>query len=411
MEPIKRHFYVCLLLSGTFFIIYVIYCYRWLDCLLSRIVFQAKAFVVNASRDRRRANKIITQVLLRLDAIEKQQDKVMEDLRKYLNERVEDTVQQLSEYLQSEKVVARFISWSLDEVPKNAFSWEETEYEIQKVLSSRFQEVITEWEEINNAFANARRDLLQHFQQSYNFFEEQLQNLQTGLTTDGFFEIHHPGRPWITRKVVGVSFLLVAGIGIHVAMFSHTSLVDKMLLIYAAIHGDMLLKDDFRRQGRYESNKCLEMAKMSLDYLAAAARKDKLKFVLQGKFKQAELCLGQIESRIPELIQADKMLYEELIVEKRTKEEVQDLYRPIMHQGSEFRGKLMEFGIKEVCAADVRPEELDWKEDSSSLLGRGVYQGTMSRNGNIETVALKVCSGVLDARNACSVMEEVETLR
>ena len=370
--------------------------------------------MVNASRDREKANGRMTQTLLRLDAIEKLQDKVMADLQKYLDERVEETVQQLSEYLSSERVIARFSSWSLDEVPKTRPCWEETEYDIQKVLLSRFQEIIEEWEERNKVFENTRRNLLQYFQESYNLFEEQLRNLQTGITADGFVEIYHPGRPWMTRKVVGFGFLLFATVGLHLITFSQSTFEDKLFMVGAAICGDMLLIDDWRRQKKYGGNQCSEMAKMASNYLAAAARKDKLKLVVQGKFKQAELCLKQIKSRIPEMIQADKMLYKELIVEKRTEEEVHDLYRPMMDQGSDLRGKLMEFGIKEVCAADVSPEELEWKEDSSSLLGNGafgaVYQGTMSRNGNIQTVALKVFSDVLDARNACSLMEKVETL-
>ena len=109
IQPVKGHFYVCFLTLGNiFFIMYVIYCCRWLDYLLSRIVFQAKAFVMNACRDREKAREMITQILHRLDAIDKQQDKVMADLRKYLKERIDDTVQRLSKYLLSAEVIARF---------------------------------------------------------------------------------------------------------------------------------------------------------------------------------------------------------------------------------------------------------------------------------------------------------------
>jgi len=60
----------------------------------------------------------MTQILLRLAFIEKQQDDVMEDLKKYLKKRENDALEKLSKHLSSEEVEARFTSWTLDEVPR-----------------------------------------------------------------------------------------------------------------------------------------------------------------------------------------------------------------------------------------------------------------------------------------------------
>ena len=352
----------------------VFYGYRWLNYLLSRIEFQAKAFVMNASRDREKAREKITQILLRLDAIETQQDKVMADLRKYLKKRTDETVQQLSEYLSSEEVKDRFTTFGYLTI------FSEQSHSVTSLLSTRLQEIIQEWEEEHRVFANARRDLLQYFKQQVRFVEEQLLKLQIGTTADGLvnFYLHIMGWAW------------------HFDMLLYCPYYPTGILSHLIVPG-------------------IVMKILASDYLAAATCEDNLVFMVQLQFQQAELFLKQIESRIPELIQADKMLYEELIDESRTSKELQEIYQPIMEQGSEFRGQLMEFGIKEVCGVDVSAEELDWKEDYSSLLGSGafgaVYQGTMSRNRNVKTVALKVCGDVLDARNACSLMEEVETLR
>ena len=76
---------------------------------------------------------------------------------------------------------------------------------------------------------------------------------------------------------------------------------------------------------------------------------------------------------------------------------------------------VQKFGINEILVPDIANEELHWKEDRPSLIGKGtfatVYHGTITRNGNVETVALKVCGGALDVQNACILVEEVETLR
>ena len=366
--------------------------YRWLNYLLSQIEFQAKAFVMNASRDREKAREKITQIILRLDAIEKQQDKVMADLRKYLKERTDETVQQLSEYLSSEEVKSRFTTWTYPEIPGRHLTFLRlVTARVRILLRSRFEEIIQEWEEEHRVFTNARRDLLQYFQQRYSFVEEQLQKFQIAATADGLVEVHIPIRLW--------DWYLLEGFGTTQLLLKVSDMVDIMLSVKSS----------------YRTKKCLEFSLLAADYLATATHEDNLVSIVQKQFKHAELFLKQIESRIPELIQADKMLYRELLDESRTKKEVQDLYRPTMDRGTEFRGRLMEFGIKEVCAVDVSAEELEWKEDYSSLLGSGafgaVYQGTMSRDRNAKTVALKVCSHVLDARNACSLMKEVETLR
>ena len=57
-------------------------------------------------------------------------------------------------------------------------SWQGTENPIMKTLSRRLRDIIEQWEVDNKVFSNTRESLLKHFQQRYNFVEEQLRNLQ-----------------------------------------------------------------------------------------------------------------------------------------------------------------------------------------------------------------------------------------
>ena len=137
---------------------------------------------------------------------------------------------------------------------------------------------------------------------------------------------------------------------------------------------------------------------------------------MKDQLKEAKLCLKQIEARIPELIQVDKMLLEQLRDEGRSKEEIKELYQPIMDEASDIRGHLAVFALNGTRAIDIRSEELDWKEEVSSHLGSGsfaaVYQGKMRRQGEEgQTVALKVYRKELDSHNAIPIMEEVELFR
>ena len=384
--------------------------YRWLDYLLSRIIFQAKAFVKNASRAREEVVQKINQILLRLVSIEKQQTLVMADLKKYLKTREDAALLCLSVYLSSEEVKTRFTSWTLDEVPKAERSWEVTENQIRKVLSRRLREIIEQWEEDNQVFANARDSLVQHFQQRYNFVEEQLRNLQGAVTADNVdVPQNNPNDFGFTlgEKVV---------IGVTSPVWFPLGLV--ALVIGVPVVGVMAIKEkleDRKHLKKYEADKCAFMAKESAEYLDAANNDYQLRSFVEDQLEDARLCLKQIEARIPELIQADKVLCDELIDERRSKKEIEDLYQPIMDEGSCVRGQLAVFGILEVRTNDITSEELVWKENTSSRLGCGmfgaVYQGTMRRHGVVQPVALKVCNDVLDDKNASDIMAEVELLR
>ena len=109
------------------------------------------------------------------------------------------------------------------------------------------------------------------------------------------------------------------------------------------------------------------------------------------------------------------MLCNQLRDETRSQQDIRKRYQPIMDEGSHLRGRLAEFGFKEVRVTDISGDNLNWKEDTSSCLGCGafgaVYQGVMKREEKSYTVALKVYNEVLNAKNASLFMAEVQMLR
>lgn len=364
----------------------------------------------NASKGREKVGKEIKAILSRLDSIDKQQNKVIKDLHEYLDERADGAMQELSKYISPGEVKERFTKWTLDEVPKAESPWEVTENQITKVLSNRIHEFIQQWEEDNRVLANARESLVRHFQEQYNLVEDQLRNLQGAVTSDNLDvqTICDPEASLTMTEMVTIAVTSPIWFPIGLAV----------LVLGAPFVGIMAVKDkvqDTMRLKKYEEDKCAFMAEISADYLAESIEEEKLREYVQDQFKEAVVCLKQIEARLPELIQADKLLYQQLTDETRSKKEIQDLYQPIVDEGSKLRGQLAVFGISEVRAVDISTEVLEWKEDSSSQLGRGaigaVYQGTMRTHGEVQTVALKVCNEVLQAKNASKIMAEVELLR
>ena len=69
---------------------------------------------------------------------------------------------------------------------------------------------------------------------------------------------------------------------------------------------------------------------------------------VRDQLRDAALCLKQIETRIPELIEADKLLCEQLLEEKRSKKDVKDTYVPMLDAASEIRGRLAVLDLKRI---------------------------------------------------------------
>ena len=368
---------------------------------------------MNASRDRGKVDKQMRGIIDRLKSIEEKQSEVVLDLHQWLKKTVNDTFHKLRTYLLSEEVKARFTSWTLDEVPRSEDNWVLTRNQISKVLSRRFQEFIEQWEEDNKVFANARESLVQHFQTRYNYVEGQLRNLQSAITADkkdvpeNLTELSDSDFSLGEKVLIGVTspiwvpLGIVAGLVIGVPVLGIKALKSKL--------------EDRKKLQTYKKDKCTFMSEMSALYLEDVIEEKSLKPFVNEQMKEAEVCLQQIQARLPELIEADKMLCNQLRDETRTQEEITERYQPILDEASLLRGRLAVFGFEEVRATDIKTTNLTWSENSSSHIGRGafsnVYTGEMKRNGNLYTVALKVYNEVLDVKNACNFMAEVQILR
>ena len=118
--------------------------FSWLHRFVTTIVIHAKVFLENASNTHDDINQKMEKVIHRLDVMKRGQKKVIQDLQASFNEKVDTILYQLSKYLFSEEVTARFTSWSENEFPDQYISalTPEVVEKIDTLLSSRFQEVV-----------------------------------------------------------------------------------------------------------------------------------------------------------------------------------------------------------------------------------------------------------------------------
>ena len=364
-------------------------------------------FVVNASRSNEEINQKMKEINHRLQAIGKDQKKVVRDLHGSFDDKVNGVVQQLCEYLSSKEVTEEFTSQSWDEFPylDDLAGWKEAEEEITTVLSSQFQEIVKRWEEENQVFANARLFLMSMFENCYDGVQFELQNLQSDATGIGIsekktFRFHFS----IARK----AFMKIRSVTVGTLLF----IADKIDEVFDSELGYSV--GDF-----CEFDEESFMKKASMNFLAKRRKNKELRRFVKDKLRVAEQYLDQIEERLPALVEADRELYEQLsrklLEETRVEKKTKARYQPIFVDGSQLRDQLALFGITDVCVVKIDQEELDWKEEMSSRLGSGafaaVYKGTMRRREEVTTVALKVCNGELNADNASEIMQEMKILR
>ena len=384
---------------------------RWLDYLLARMALHTKAFIRNSSKDRKNMIDRMMFITDRLQGIERQQGTVSKELQSYLEKKTDDAVTTLSRYLKSAEVMQQFSSWTLDDAPKTEESWELTQNYIQKALMNRLQETIEEWEEKNQVFSDARASLIQYFQERFSYVVGQLRTLEESVLAGD--AANSAGGPLASddfsvaeKVIIGVTSPIWVPVGLVV------------LVVSVPVVGAIAVKEkmeNWNKTRQYNQDKCAFMAKASLEFLDEAAEEELLELFVMEQLKEAQVFLKQVLDRIPQLIEEDKMLCQQLRDETRSKKEVEDLYKPLHERSVQIRDEMALFGIKEVRTMDISCDDLEWQDHAP--LGRGafatVYRGKLKIQGEDKPVdvAVKVWSEELNESTASGFLSEAETLR
>ena len=377
--------------------------FRWLHQFLSWISYRATSFSINASTAKNKAQEEMQRIRRRLDVLTERQNKDLIDLRRRMDNTVHEAVQTLIAYLKSDGVRERFSNWTQDEVPE---TYDEIRSgKINQIFQKRLRDVIDEWEEYQ--FKNNKESLLQQIRHSFGFLEGQLHGLR-GNVTGGFFSVpsidalpervSFPGRAFVKISWFFNNWLNPFRLSSHPGFLPPDSQAS-----WEEIERNYLWWSSDRRD---------TMKKLSIKYLSKATEESVLEPLVKSSLEKAEQCLRAIETVIPEQIEADKRLVEELSGEKHL-EEIKN-YQLILHDALNIAEEVAFFGLREAGAANICSEWLDWNQGSYHL-GVGefstVYRGKMTRHGQEQVVALKVFQEVRLAKTASRVIQEANQLR
>ena len=375
------------------------------------MALHTKAFIRNSSEDRKNVIDRMKFITDRLQSIERQQGTVSKELQSYLENKTDHAVSTLSRYLKSSEVIEQFSLWTLDDVPNTEESWELTKNYIQKALMRRLQEKIEEWEEKNHIFSDARASLIQYFQERFSYVVGQLRTLEESVLAGD--AANSAGGPLASddfsvaeKVIIGVTSPIWVPVGLVV------------LVVSVPVIGAIAVKEkleNWNKTRQYNKDKCAFMAKASREYLKETAEEQHLKSFVMEQLKEAQVCLKQVLDRIPQLIEEDKMLCQQLRDENRSKKEVEDFYQPLHERSVKIRDEMALFGIKEVRTMDISCDDLEWQDYAP--LGKGafaaVYRGKLKMRGKDKPVdvAVKVWNEELNEDTASDILSESEILR
>ena len=374
-----------------------LFVFRWLFKLFSRIFFQAKVFVVKASKSPETIKRL-AKPLNGLEAIEKDQGKVIKDLRKRFEVQVDSVVLQLARHLLSDDIKICFREWFKEDAPDKDASWKEVEENVNAAFYRRFLEIVDQWEEENKMFSTTSISLMEQFQNHVNDVEFKLENVQREAADDD------SSNPYKVAFRIKVSLWQKAIWNIKNITLD---VIGRIIRLWLKAPIDESIKRDIQAS---------DVKLLYTDLLEGVSKvtltdsiKKKLKPFVEGKLKDVKLYLDRVEARLQELIEADRRLYEQVSKQPASH------WLVFRDEVKQHRDQLAKFGLSEVCAVKIDREDLEWREEGSSCLGRGasgaVYQGKMKKDGEVKIVALKVWNEALDAANAKEIMEEMKNLR
>ena len=375
------------------------------------MALHTKAFIRNSSEDRKNVIDRMKFITDRLQSIERQQGTVSKELQSYLENKTDHAVSTLSRYLKSSEVIEQFSLWTLDDVPNTEESWELTKNYIQKALMRRLQEKIEEWEEKNHIFSDARASLIQYFQERFSYVEGQLRMLEGSVLAgdavgSGSGPLASDDFSVAEKVIIGVTSPIWVPVGLVV------------LVVSVPVVGAIAVKEkleNWNKIRQYNKDKCAFMAKASQEYLNEVVQEQHLRPFVMEQLKEARVCLKQVLDRIPQLIEEDKMLCQQLRDENRSKKEVEDFYQPLHERSVKIRDEMALFGIKEVRTMDISCDDLEWQDYAP--LGKGafaaVYRGKLKMRGKDKPVdvAVKVWNEELNEDTASDILSESEILR
>ena len=384
-------------------------------------------FINNIHADEIAARERLESVMERLEKLHNEQESVMGELRVHLEINVRNVVEELISFLKRRDVVEMFSTWDEDKLPDDEGSWEVIEAGITKLVKTRLQTMIQEWEEEQKKFAEVCTSVISFFLHKYSYLAKELHGLEGKVSQelaptkereegveDQLFKLLDMEVTLVDKIKLGVMlpFLIPAAL-VGVALAIPATLVTLPVLGLKAV---IDIIQDKKQKRKYLKNRREFVKAVSLKCLEKVSTLEALQPLIQEQLMQVTSSLHFIERRIPMLIEADMQLCQQLIREEQNKRDVEATYKPKKQECERLRGRLALVGALEIRNMEIAWTDIDWDaiEDVflQKILPPGIYNGRITKNGDpSRPVNLKVNEEVLTTSNVTECLAADRALR
>ena len=350
----------------------------------------------------------IKKVMSGMQELKRSQGRKFDELSQHQLDKFLAIIKKLDTHFKSEGTIKKFCEWSIDEAPAALATWQETKSQALEYVSERTHQFIQQWEDDKREFKNAQDSLIQYCTVKYNVMAEEICKVEEQAFLDETeasvsqdlkqsSSRKSPTPTWLKKGLASVV------IGSPLAFCKLGTIKEKMT------HYKTKLES-------YNDNPCGYMSKRSHKCLKVIASQDHLITFITKQLEDSVQFLKQIKERIPQLRESCEQFYQQLLENKRSKTEIQEIYEPLMEHIRLLQRNLIIYSVSEVKKSDFTDGELKCNEKWESIIGEGsfstVYKGVLSREGQPEIkVALKRYREPVATKNVWHFVDEERALR
>ena len=364
-------------------------------------------FLKAAKMSHQETEKEIKRVMSRMQELKSSQERRFDELSQHQSQIFQEIIGKLVAHFKSEETIKRFCEWSIGETPAASETWRETKSKALEYVSERTQQFVQQWEYDKGEFKKAQDSLIQYCTEKYDVMAEEICKVEDQAFLDET-EADVSQDEDVTQsnsRKSSVPLWLRQGLAsvVVASPLAFSTIAAKVMKITPHKTKLESYNDDPRRYMSKRSRKCLKVI----------STQDHLLPFINTQLQDAVQFLKQVKEKIPQLREGDEQLYQQLLENKRSKTEIQEIYEPLKEQVRLLQSSLTVYNVSEVRKSAFTDEELKCDE---SIIGEGsfstVYEGVLSRDGQPEIkVALKRYRDPLTTSNVWHFVDEERALR
>ncbi|KAI8483285.1 hypothetical protein Bbelb_390260 [Branchiostoma belcheri] len=394
--------------------------YRWLSGILQRSTFHLRVMLGNiidnelpAIEEKERA---IRERLTKLRKVAASKESAM---RRHLEEKTDQAVEDLRAYLVSDEVYEWLMIWDEDELPDDV-NWSVLEYKMKKKIEDRIKQLVSSWDQEQDSFNMLQSEMLAKFKTDFSIVEDDILQIERSMATplytgqqqarmSGYWDTEEDvqygmftipdlttGQKW----ALGAAAPVVIPLGVIVGMLA---LPATGLMAIA-----QKMTDNSRLQ-RYRADRKAYMTTLAHEMLQSFATRENVHDIVKGKVESVFQYVSQLFNMIPILIESDERLIKEVyaIAKEEKLDVVMQHHKPSLATCEELSGELDCYYLTSVRDYDISFDELLEREHIAGGSSGDVYRAEWEGR----PVALKLIRNSLYSTNASEVMQEERILR